>query len=151
GSFQTKGRIMSATRSSFEPQSTEPLPKSAKVYAPGKMHQEVRVPFREIQLTPTKSYTGRVEANEPVRVYDCSGPWGDSDFEGRVEEGLPRLRQPWISSRGDVEEVAPSYKAIPGRSDAVIPGSLKRKAFRAKAGKIVTQFHYARQGIVTPE
>jgi phosphomethylpyrimidine synthase len=142
---------MSATTEKFEPQSSEPLPKSAKVYVAGKIHRDVRVPFREIELTPTKSYNGTVEANKPVRVYDCSGPWGDCDSVGSVEDGLPGLRQGWISARGDVEEVASSYKAIAGRSDATIPASLKRKPFRAKAGKAVTQLHYARQGIVTPE
>jgi len=142
---------MSATTEKLEPQSSEPLPKSTKVYIAGKIHRDVRVPFREIELTPTKSYNGTVEANKPVRVYDCSGPWGDCDSVGSVEDGLPRLRQGWISARGDVEEVASSYKAIAGRSDATLPASLKRKPFRAKAGKAVTQLHYARQGIVTPE
>ena len=52
--------------------------------------------MREIELTPTKSYTGADRANEPVRVYDCSGPWGDPDFTGTVEEGLPALRRDWI-------------------------------------------------------
>src|SRR3989442_132023 len=72
---------MIATKSSFEPHSTEPLPNSSKVYAPGKIYPEVRVPFREIKLSATKSLTGRVELNEPLRVYDCSGPWGDADFK----------------------------------------------------------------------
>ena len=54
--------------------------------------------MREIELTPTKSYTGAIEANEPVRVYDCCGPWGDPSFKGNVEEGLPALRREWILS-----------------------------------------------------
>ena len=143
--------IMKPTRASIEPQSSEPLPKSSKVYVKGKLHAEVCVPFREIQLTPTKSNTGKSEVNAPVRVYDCSGPWGDESFARNVEEGLPALRSSWISGRGDVEEVAPSYRPIPGRSDAEIPTTLKRKPLRAKAGKIVTQLHYARKGLVTPE
>ena len=151
GSFQTKGRIMKPTRGSIEPQSSEPLPKSSKVYIKGKLHADVRVPLREIQLTPTKSHTGKSEVNAPVRVYDCSGPWGDEEFQGNVGEGLPALRRSWILGRGDVEEVAPSYRPIPGRSDAEIPATLKRKPLRAKAGKIVTQFQYARKGIITPE
>src|SRR3989442_763916 len=142
---------MIATSNSFEPRSTDPLPNSAKVFVSGKIHPDVRVPFREINLTPTKSFTGRVEANEPVQVYDCSGPWGDADFDGKVEQGLPALRQPWIQSRGDLEVVERSYKPIAGRSDATIPPSLERKPLRAKPAKIVTQLHYARQGIITPE
>ena len=142
---------MIATKSSFEPHSTEPLPNSGKVYAPGKIHPEVRVPFREIKLSATKSLNGRVELNEPLRVYDCSGPWGDADFKGDVEQGLPNLRRGWVRDRGDVEEGKPSYRPIPGRSDASIPASLQRKPLRAKPGKVVTQFHYARQGTITPE
>jgi phosphomethylpyrimidine synthase len=111
----------------------------------------LRVPFREITLSPTKSYTGRSEANEPLRVYDCSGPWGDHSFEGDVEQGLPALRRNWILGRGDVEEVSSSYKPIPGRSDRTIPASLQRKPLRAKPGKVVTQLQYARQGVITPE
>src|SRR6266850_345613 len=143
--------FMIATKSSFEPHSTEPLPNSSKVYVPGKIHPEVRVPFREIKLSPTKSLSGRVEVNEPLRVYDCSGPWGDADFKGDVEQGLPTLRRAWILARGDVEEDKPSYRPIPGRSDASIPPSLQRKPLRAKPGKTVTQLHYARQGTITPE
>ena len=60
--------------------------------------------MREIELTPTKSFTGATEQNEPVRVYDCSGPWGDPNFAGTVEEGLPALRRKWILTRGDVVE-----------------------------------------------
>ena len=83
---------MIATKDSFEPHSSEQLPKSKRVYVAGKLHPDVRVPMREIELTPTKSYTGAIEQNEPVRVYDCSGPWGDPKFKGNVEEGLPALR-----------------------------------------------------------
>ena len=142
---------MIASKTSFEPHSGDPLPNSKKVYVDGKLHSDLRVPFREIGLNPTKSFNGRVEANPAVRVYDCSGAWADPDFHGEVEQGLPPLRQPWIQARGDIEEVTPSYKPIAGRSDAAIPAALQRKAFRAKPGKIVSQLHYARQGIITPE
>jgi len=107
--------------------------------------------MREITLSPTKSYTGKVEANAPIRVYDCSGPWGDADFAGNVEQGLPPMRGKWILARGDVEQVALTYKPIPGHSDATVPPALRRKPLRAKPGKAVTQLHYARQGIITPE
>ena len=80
------------------------LPNSRKVYVSGRLHEDVRVPFREITLAPTKSLNGDIEANDPVRVYDTSGPWGDNRFDGQVEEGLPPLRAAWIRARGDVEE-----------------------------------------------
>ena len=82
----------------------KPLPNSRKVYVSGKLHHDIRVPFREISLAPTKSMNGEIELNEPVRVYDTSGPWGDPDFHGDVTQGLPPLRAKWIRDRGDVEE-----------------------------------------------
>src|SRR5215469_3814489 len=142
---------MTASKTNFAPHSTERLPNSDRVYVKGKANAEIRVPFREIQLSPTKSFNGQTEANSPVRVYDCSGPWGDPAFEGDVEQGLPALRAKWIQARADVENVEPSYRPIPGRSDAPIPPSLRRKPLRAKAGRAVTQLYYARQGIITPE
>jgi len=111
----------------------------------------VRVPFREVQLSPTKGLNGREEANEAVRVYDCSGPWGDPAFEGNSEQGLPALRRDWILKRGDVEEAATTYKPVPGRSTVTMPAGLKRQSLRAKSGKAVTQLYYARKGIITPE
>src|SRR6202043_3297172 len=78
---------------------------SRKIYAAGKLHPDIRVPFREIALAPTKTMNGEIEVNEPVRVYDTSGPWGDADFNGDVEQGLPPLRAKWIRDRGDVEEI----------------------------------------------
>src|SRR5438309_7805555 len=80
------------------------LPNSRKVYVPGKRHPDIRVPFREITLAPTKSISGEIEVNEPVRVYDTSGPWGDPDFHGAVTQGLPPLRAKWVRDRGGVEE-----------------------------------------------
>ena len=142
---------MIATKSAFEPQSSDPLPRSSRVYLAGKTHATVQVPFRKIDLTPTKSHLGVSHPNEPLLVYDCSGPWGDDQFHGEVETGLPALREPWIQGRGDVENVERSYKPVPGRSDVDVPATLRRQPLRAKPGKIVTQIHYARQGIITPE
>ncbi|HZR18238.1 MAG TPA: phosphomethylpyrimidine synthase ThiC [Verrucomicrobiae bacterium] len=142
---------MIADRTAFEPQSSEPLPASAKVYVAGKLHADVRVPLREIQLAASKSMNGRTEPNASVRVYDCSGPWGDPAFTGRVEEGLPPVRQKWILARGDVEPADKTYVPIDGRSTVPIPATLQRQALRAKPGKIVSQLQYARQGIITPE
>jgi phosphomethylpyrimidine synthase len=161
---------MIATKESFEPHSSEQLPNSHKVFVPGKIHADVRVPMREIELTPTKSYTGAIEQNEPVRVYDCSGPWGDPNFNGTSEEGLPALRRDWILKRGDVaehdgREVKPmdngylSGKHAEFASKAEknrlveFPGLLgqRRKPLRASKGNPVTQLWYAKQGIITPE
>ncbi len=130
------------------PHSSEQLPDSKRVYVPGRLYPAVRVPMREIELAPTKSYTGAIEQNEPVRVYDCSGPWGDPGFKGAVEAGLPALRRDWILKRGDVEE---SDVHSP-RSKVQSPKStIGRKSLRAKPGKVVTQLAYARAGIITPE
>src|SRR6188768_3668253 len=161
---------MIASKESFEPHSSEQLPASKKVFVAGAIHPDVRVPMREIAVTDTKSYTGAITPNDPVRVYDCSGPWGDPAFTGTSEQGLPALRRDWILKRGDVEEhagreVKPmdngylSGKHAEFASKAEknrlveFPGltSQRRRPLRAKAGKVVTQLAYARAGIITPE
>src|SRR5947209_14172281 len=86
-------------------QAKRPPYNSKKIYVPGQIHSDLHVPFREISLAPTKTMSGEIEINEPVRVYDTSGAWGDSDFHGDVERGLPPLRADWIRARGDVEEI----------------------------------------------
>ena len=86
---------MIAPAESFEPSSTDPLPNSTRVYVEGRLHNDVRVPMREIALAPTKRLDGSLENNEPVRVYDASGPWGDENFDGDVTNGLPALRAAW--------------------------------------------------------
>ena len=162
---------MIATKDSFEPHSSEQLPASRRVYVAGRLHAGVRVPMREIALTPTKSFNGQIEPNDPVRVYDCSGPWGDPAFDGSVEQGLPALRREWILQRGDVEEYAgrPVQPVDDGylsekhrglerakRQDETsyhLEGltTPRRKTLRALPGKVVTQLAYARAGIITPE
>src|SRR5438874_4517948 len=79
------------------------LPNRKKVYISGQMHPDIRVPFREITLAPTKTMNGGMEVNEPVRVYDTSGPWGDPSVTLDPVQGLPALRREWISKREDVE------------------------------------------------
>ena len=157
-------------KTSFEPHSSEQLPASKKIYVQGTLHSDVRVPMREIEVTPTKSYTGAVTPNDPVRVYDCSGPWGDPAFTGTSEQGLPALRAKWIRERGDVEEIDgrevkpqdngylsgkhAEYASKAEKNRLVeFPGltSQRRRPLRAKAGKVVTQLAYARAGIITPE
>ena len=161
---------MIATKDSFEPHSSEQLPASNKIHVAGVLHPEIRVPMREIKVNDTKSYAGAIEKNSPVRVYDCSGPWGDPDFKGTSDEGLPALRRDWILKRGDVEEydgreVKPqdngylSGKHAEFASNAEknrlveFPGltANRRRTLRAQAGKVVTQLQYARAGIITPE
>jgi len=161
---------MIAKKTDTEPHSSTQLPNSTRVYVGGTLHPSVRVPMREIALSPTKSFDGTTEANEPVRVYDCSGPWGDASFTGTVDEGLPALRADWIRARGDVEtydgrEVKPqdngylSGKHAEFASQAEknrlveFPGlkGQRRRPLRASASHPVTQIWYARQGIITPE
>ena len=96
---------MIATKDSLEPKSSDyVMPNSQRVYVEGEIHPEVRVPFREISLAPTKDFSGKLEPNEPVRVYDTSGPWGDPQFAGDSSKGMPALREKWIRGRGDVAE-----------------------------------------------
>ena len=140
-----------------------PIPNAS--ICPGRLHADVRVPVREIELSPTKSHTGAIEANEPVRVYDCSGPWGDPDFNGSPEEGLPALRREWILKRGDVaeydgREVKPmdngylsgkhaEFASKAERNRLVeFPGlsGRRRRPLRASQGHPVTQLWVARAG-----
>src|SRR5664280_2963439 len=99
------------------PKKSEGFPKSRKVYVAGKLHKDVHVPFREIELSPTVSHTGRVEVNQPVSVYDTSGLWTDPELGGSEKTGLPKLRRPWILARGDVQgsALSGSLRAKPGK------------------------------------
>jgi phosphomethylpyrimidine synthase len=150
---------MIAPPDSLEPPRREPRPGSRRIYVAGTIHPDVRVPMREIALTPTQLLDGRVAANEPVRVYDCSGPWGDPEFFGDVARGLPPLRRPWILARGAVEEYdgRPQEWTAP-RDPANSPFAIRhsefpipRRPLRARPGKTVTQLACARAGLITPE
>jgi phosphomethylpyrimidine synthase len=162
---------MIATSDSLEPHSRDQLPSSRRVYVSGQLHPDVRVPMREITLSPTKAFNGQSEVNEPVRVYDTSGPWGDPEFKGEVTEGLPAWREKWIRARADMEEyegravqaidngylsekhARVARKPVPVDRPAlpVEFTGVKRKPLRASKGHPVTQLWYARQGIITPE
>ncbi len=156
---------MIAPKKSIEPSSTDQLPNSKRIYINGQLHPDIQVPMREITLSPTKTFAGTMEENAPVRVYDTSGPWGDPDFEGDVEQGLPGLRSSWIAKRNDVmsydgREVLPldngylteaHARSRNGESLLGVFNTAKRKPLRASAGHPVTQLWYARQGVVTPE
>lgn len=130
------------------------FPASKKVYVEGS-RPDIRVPMREITLSPTKTETGIIE-NEPVRVYDTSGPYTDPDLQPDIQKGLPPLRKRWILERGDVEEyegrpVKPEDNGFRNEKQSEITLPFERKPLRAKKGKTVTQMHYAKRGIITPE
>jgi len=132
----------------------EPLPASRKIYVEGP-RPDLRVPMREISQTDTPASFG-AEKNPPIVVYDTSGPYTDPATEIDIRRGLPALRAAWIAEREDTEELAAPTSEY-GRArlaDPALAGmrfDLKRKPRRAKASTNVTQMHYARQGIVTPE
>ncbi|EBR2778110.1 phosphomethylpyrimidine synthase ThiC [Salmonella enterica] len=135
------------------------FPNSKRIYVTGSQH-DIRVPMREIQLSPTliggSKDNPQFEENEAVPVYDTSGPYGDPEVAINVQQGLAKLRQPWIDARNDSEELDDRSSAYTrerladdGLDDLRFTDLLTPK--RAKAGKRVTQLHYARKGIVTPE
>ena len=134
------------------------FPGSKKVYVEG-TRSDIQVPMREIELSATTGSFGD-EKNEPVRIYDTSGPYTDQNYAVDLTKGLPPIRQKWIDERGDIESyegrrIKPEDNGYRNEDDqrtqhGVFPG-LKRKPLRAKRGKNVTQLHYARKGIITPE
>ena len=133
---------------------TRPFPNSRKLYLTGS-RPDLRVPLREIAQQPTPTGFG-IEANPPVPVYDSSGPYTDPAATIDLLAGLPSVRAGWIEERGDTERLTGPTSAY-GRARAADPAlaSLRfehlRVPRRAKAGANVTQMHYARRGIVTPE
>ncbi|MGQ0812642.1 MAG: phosphomethylpyrimidine synthase ThiC [Nitrospiraceae bacterium] len=136
--------------------STAPLPASRKVYIQGTT-PGLSVPMREISLTPTRSANGGAPApNDPITVYDTSGPYTDPTVKIDIREGLAALRRNWILTRHDVDEL-PEVSSDYGRLRATDPklSELRfqhiRNPLRAKQGANVTQLHYARKGVVTPE
>jgi phosphomethylpyrimidine synthase len=121
------------------------FPASAKVYIEGN-RPDIRVPMREITLSPTRFSPGGpiLSENAPLRVYDTSGPYTDPDARTEVREGLAPLRLSWIKERGGVDVVEPTFVPTPG---VELP---KRREVLRGTGP-VTQMHYAKQGIITPE
>ena len=135
------------------------FPNSKRIYITG-TQPGVRVPMREIQLSPTliggSKEQPQYEENEAIPAYDTSGPYGDPQIAINVQQGLAKLRQPWIDARGDTEELTvrssdytKARLADDGLDELRFSGLLTPK--RAKTGRRVTQLHYARQGIITPE
>jgi phosphomethylpyrimidine synthase len=136
----------------------DPFPKSKKIYVDGKLH-DIKVPMREIELEdsiPTFAADGKSSENISVTVYDTSGPYTDPDIDIDVHRGLDPIRAKWIRDRGDVVELDNFSSEFARRSetDSKIQGirfKHIRKPLRAKPGGNVSQMHYARKGIITPE
>src|SRR4051812_27410427 len=140
------------------------LPNSRRIYVTGEQ-PGVRVPFREIDQNPTRNFKNELENNPPVRVYDTAGPYGDPSTRTDVRAGLAQVRRDWIINRGDVEEyegrsiqpIDDGYLTFEAAPTARHKGrledfpTLRRTPLRAKQGACVTQMHYAKRGIITPE
>ncbi len=137
---------------------TDSLPGSRKIYIAGR-DPSVRVPMRQIGLTPSPLSDRSIEANPPLTVYDTSGPYTDPAATVDLRQGLPAMRLEWIRSRGDVETyggraVRPEDNGYSAQARVVIerfPDASRRPRLRAVAGRAATQMHYARRGIITPE
>jgi phosphomethylpyrimidine synthase len=157
---------MSETNNSEPKTSSFQFPNSRRIYIEGS-RKDIRVPLREVRLNPTRNLDDAIEPNEPVRLYDSSGPWGDPEIRCSVLDGLAALRRDWIASRGDAEEyegrrinpIDDGYLTEDERQYALsksrarlepFPG-MRRNPLRAKPGRAVTQMHYARRGLITPE
>jgi len=143
-----------ASQAHVDEAAIQPLPKSRKVYVEGS-RPDIRVPMREISQADTPASFG-AEKNPPIYVYDTSGPYTDPTVKIDIRDGLPALRTKWIEERGDTEVLAgPSSRyGVERLADpqlAELRFNLHRMPRRASAGANVTQMHYARRGIVTPE
>ena len=147
---------MSTKNGSTKIEEIDALEGMKRVYIQGS-RSDLKVPFREIELQSTRLPDGKLQANDPVRVYDTSGPWGDPDFKGDVRQGLPGVRSEWIEERKDTElyqgrEVRPEdngHRNGNGHVTEQFPG-VHRQPRRAKKGS-VSQLNYARKGVITPE
>ena len=129
-------------------------PHSDKIYLAGS-RADMRVPLRQIRQDDTITAQG-AEANPPIPVYDTSGPYGDAAAHIDLKQGLPEIRTAWIAERGDTERLA-GLSSEYGQARAHDPKTAHLRfnqithPLRAKTGRNVSQMHYARQGIITPE
>lgn len=135
--------------------SREPLPASKKIYVKGELYDNIRVAMREITLQPTR-INGKLTENESVTVYDTSGPYTDANVEINVQKGLPRLRESWILKREDVEQLSKlssqyGQERLTDKSLDHLRFEHIKNPLKAKKGKNVSQLHYAREGMITPE
>ena len=140
----------------------QPLPASHKVYVHSHPHPDVSVAMRAVTLSGGHNGHGNgngTHADAPVMIYDTSGPYTDPNVQTDIRQGLRPLRQDWIRGRGDVEELASSSYVAPTKKNGKantpqterFPDSARRPILRAKPGSNVSQMHYARRGIITPE
>lgn len=135
---------------------TEPFPNSEKVYVSGKLYPFIKIPMRKIKLSPTKLSNNNIQENPDVYVYDTSGVYTDPNVPKDIYKGLERIREKWIIERNDVEQLSDftseytrqrnNDKTLDNIRFPNIP-----KPFKAKVGSNVSQMHYARKGIITPE
>jgi len=137
----------------IDPNALHSFKNSKKIYVEG--NHNIKVPFREISLSDTASQFG-AEKNNPVVVYDTSGPYTDPGYQIDIRNGLPALRSQWILNRADVEELdGPTSDFGKERQNdpelEKMRFNLKRKPLKAKSGQNVSQMHYAKKGIITPE
>jgi phosphomethylpyrimidine synthase len=143
-----------ATAAHVDEAAIKPLPNSRKFYVQGS-RPDIQVPMREISQAETPASMG-AEVNPPIYVYDCSGPYTDPAVKIDIQSGLAAMREGWISERGDTEQLqgmtsAYGQQRLDDPALADMRFNLSRAPRRAKAGKNVSQMHYARQGIITPE
>ena len=143
-----------ATAAHVDAAAVQPLPNSRKVYLQGS-RPDLQVPMREISQSETPASMG-AEVNPPIYVYDCSGPYTDPAVKIDIRSGLAALRENWIAERNDTETLdkltsAYGQQRLDDPELAEMRFNLKRAPRRAKPGKNVTQMHYARAGIITPE
>ncbi len=136
------------------------FPNSEKVYLKGEIFPEMRVAMREVKLMPTVTLDAEgnkvFHDNDPVMIYDTSGPYGDKNAEIDLKKGLPRMREEWIKQRGDAEqlsEISSEYgrMRLADKSLDHLRFEHIQKPYRAKKGHNVSQMWYAKQGIITPE
>ncbi|MVW71460.1 phosphomethylpyrimidine synthase ThiC [Bordetella sp. 15P40C-2] len=133
---------------------TVPFPQSRKVYVTGS-RADIRVPFREIAQSPAPAQYGGTQ-HPPLTAYDTSGPYTDPEAKIDIQQGLPALREPWIADRDDTERLqGPTSAYGRARLEDIATSAMRfiaqRPPRRARHGHNVTQMHYARRGIVTPE
>ena len=135
----------------------QPFPNSKKIYVEGKIHPQIQVAMREISLSDTiDSLTKKKTSNEPITVYDTSGPYTDPNKEIDIHAGIDRIREDWIKGRGDVDQLdgfSSEYcnERLNDKSLDHMRFSMLKKPLRAKKGQNVTQLHYAKKGMITPE
>ncbi len=146
--------IFSAASAEVDAAAIAPLPQSNKVYQQGS-RPDIRVPFREVSQDDTPTMFGG-ETNPPLTIYDTSGPYTDPSIKIDIRKGLDPVRSTWIAERNDTEQLsgASSEYGQARLRDAKLDSlrfELNRKPRRALAGNNVTQMHYARRGIITPE